>query len=266
MTSIDFEALGTEQKKYERIFAGVRLIPEVPVIARLDGRAFHTLTRNAEKPFDEKLIRSMMKVTSELVSEFCADIGYQQSDEITLVWKSLDIFDNKVQKMTSVLSSFATSVFVKAIADNEFETDVKYPTFDCRVWQVPNLEVVADNLMWREWDAAKNSVSMCAHTMFSPKALEGVSSKGRINLMEHQGFYWDKLEDYKKRGSYWQKRTFMEFLSEEELEKIPANYRPNGMVSRNRVVMLDIPRLTKMSNPVSVLFHGGIPELYENNI
>lgn len=265
MASIDFEALGNEQKKYESISAGVRLIPGVPVIARLDGRAFHTLTKHANKPFDEALIRSMMFVTSKLVEEFNAEIGYQQSDEITLVWKSLDMFDGKVQKMVSVLASYATAVFIKAVNENKFLHHVEFPTFDCRIWQVASLEIAADNLMWREWDATKNSISMCAHHIFSDNMLKSVSSKDRLEMLYQHGYDWTELPDYKKRGSYWQKRCFMEFLSEEQLEKIPAQHRPAGAVSRNRVVMLEMPRLTQISNKVEVLFKGGMP-VYENDI
>ena len=47
--------LGDRMKKYENAYK-IRFTDRLPVIVRLDGKAFHTLTRHCEKPFDEKLI------------------------------------------------------------------------------------------------------------------------------------------------------------------------------------------------------------------
>jgi len=45
--------IGKRFKKYENVFGG-QLPPRMPVIIRVDGRAFHTLTKREkaiEKPF-----------------------------------------------------------------------------------------------------------------------------------------------------------------------------------------------------------------------
>ena len=262
MASIDFDALGDYHKKLEGL-SETRLIPGVPVIARLDGRAFHTLTRNAVKPYDENFITCMETTCIALVKEFNASIGYVQSDEISLVWSSLDTFDGRIQKLCSVMSGIASVVFNEALNQTYFKHSVSIPVFDCRIWQVPSLSVAAENLMWREMDASKNSISMAAHALFGSKRLENVPTKQRLALLEQHGYFWNELDARLKRGSFFKKVIEWRELTEEELEKIPAQHRPNHPVERSAIKRMEWERLTTMTNAMQVLFLDSEPNYYE---
>ena len=79
------KTLGTRMKEYEAV-TDTHLIKNMPVIIRLDGRAFHTFTRGFKKPFDDIFSDCM----AETMKYLCENInncvfGYTQSDEITLV-------------------------------------------------------------------------------------------------------------------------------------------------------------------------------------
>ena len=52
-------------KDYEEV-SKIKLIKRMPVIIRIDGRAFHTFTKNFIKPFDEVLIKTMQETTKYL--------------------------------------------------------------------------------------------------------------------------------------------------------------------------------------------------------
>lgn len=69
-------------KGYERQF-NVALDPYEPVIVRVDGRCFHTFTKNFQKPFDDVLSRTMRDTMQYLCENVqgCV-LGYTQSDEI----------------------------------------------------------------------------------------------------------------------------------------------------------------------------------------
>jgi tRNA(His) 5'-end guanylyltransferase len=264
-TSIDFDALGDKHKKLEGLSES-RLIPGIPVIARLDGRAFHTLTRNAEKPFDFAFISSMEETAKALLNEFNSEFAYVQSDEITLGWKSLDMFDGRVQKLCSVMAAFASVSFFKSVLQNEYNTDDIIPTFDCRIWQVPDIETVAENVMWREMDAAKNSISMVASSHFSPKMLHGISTKERKTMLEGIGVHWDLLPSNLKRGSFFKKIKTLKSLTEEELRFIPEMHRPAEPVLflRALICRMKWERLTSMVNPADVLFGEKVNPIYKN--
>lgn len=51
----------------------------------------------------------------------------------------------------------------------------------------------------------------------------------------------------------------MAILSEEELSKIPQDYRPDGPVERTVVRQLELPCLSSIKNRVEVVFDGAEP-------
>jgi len=97
------------------------LLRRTPVIMRLDGKAFHTLTRNCNKPFDIEFSSAMIYAGHKLLKEIQgAECAYTQSDEISILitdYETLETeawFDYNVQKMTSVAASVASLAFSDA--------------------------------------------------------------------------------------------------------------------------------------------------------
>lgn len=264
--SVDFDRLGDIQKGLERVEAGRAIMPGIPLLARLDGRSFHSFTRSAKKPFDEQLIWCMQDTARDLLEEYKADVAYTQSDEITLAWANLNfeetqlMFGGKFQKLCSLLAARASVTFNQNAAPHFPWTRVSRPVMDCRVWQVPNLHVAAANFLWREMDATKNSVSMAASAFFSPKQLHCVPTKERIELLrKEKDIHWENYPTACKKGTYQVKRKVEVLLSKEELEWIKPEYRPSGPVLRSKVIELDIPPATKITNFKEVLFDGADP-------
>ena len=111
------DALGTRMKQYEYVTRNY-LTRKLPVIIRLDGKAFHSFTHGFKRPFDEIFVKSMQDTMKYLCENIqgCV-LGYCQSDEITLVlvdYQSREAsawFDNNIQKMVSVSASMATLAF-----------------------------------------------------------------------------------------------------------------------------------------------------------
>ena len=217
-------------KKYEYV-TRTHLTPRTPVIIRIDGKAFHTFTRNFIKPFDEVFSRSMqdtMKYLCENV-QGCV-LGYTQSDEITLVlidYKELDSqgwFDYNIQKCASVAASMATMEFNRAFERNikAYEISETAETaeeakekqlavyaksramgamFDARVFNVPR-EEVTNCILWRQNDAARNSVQMAGFSNFSTKEMQNKScSQIQDMLMLQKGINWNDFPTKYKRGS-----------------------------------------------------------------
>src|SRR4051794_23880386 len=161
---------GARRKRSEGL-TEVRVMPGLPVLARLDGRAFHTFTRGLPRPFDPRLTALMVATTKALVGEFDARVGYTQSDEISLLWQqpspnSQLPFGGRVLKLTSVLAATATAYFGRLLPDHLPEKRDAVPVFDGRVWNVPTQDEAANYFLWREHDATKNSLSMAAQHHF----------------------------------------------------------------------------------------------------
>lgn len=158
-------------KQYQK-----RVNEKAPVILRLDGRAFHTFTRNFVKPFDQ-LLMEVMQATMKYLCENIQGcvIGYTQSDEITLVltdYKNLHQKPGLIMKcrkcvvLQQVWQRWNLIVRCSSVWNLQKNVRQKYTkildkgaTFDCRAFNVPK-EEVANNLYWRQLDAMRNSIQM----------------------------------------------------------------------------------------------------------
>jgi len=197
--------IGTRMKEnYENRYR-FYLTRRMPVIIRIDGKAFHTLTKNCKKPFDESLNASMIWTAQDLVHKIQgAKIGYVQSDEISILlidYYNLDTeawFDYNLQKIVSVSASMATLEFNRSYF---YPDDSLSALFDARAFNIPR-EEVSNYFLWRQQDWTKNSVQMLARAHFSHKQLHGKNQKAMITMLEEIGVHWDKLDDVWKNGSF----------------------------------------------------------------
>ena len=264
------DALGDRMKVYENAESDRRLMPLLPALARIDGRCFSSFTRRMSRPFDERLSRLMIATTRFLVEETNACVGYTQSDEISLGWLATDpkseiFFGGRIQKMVSQLAALATVCF-NAWFNEHFPEgyDFKnWPTFDARVWNVPNVDEAANVFLWRELDATKNSVSMAAREHYSDKQLFGQGRADQQEMLFQKGVNWNDYPDFFKRGTYVQRRTVLKKFSTEELEKLPplhdARKNHDLMVERSEYAVLPLPPIAKVPNRARVLFFGEAP-------
>lgn len=269
------DELGDRMKLYEAVEAGRRFMPLLPVMARIDGRAFHSFTRGMGRPFDERFAAAMVETTTYLVRETNACMGYTQSDEITLAWHSTDIksqifFDGRIAKMTSQLAAHATLAFYREVLARISEYADRLPTFDARVWQVPNRTEGANVFLWREWDATKNSVSMAANAYYSHKELHGKNSADKHEMLFAKGINWNDYPAFFKRGTYVQRRAVVRPFADDELVKLPpkhnARTNPGLVVERSEWTPVDMPPLGTVVNREAVVFDGASPEHKSPNI
>jgi tRNA(His) 5'-end guanylyltransferase len=268
LMSQDNSDIGDRMKLYEQAEAGRRLMPLAPAVARLDGKGFHNWTADLNRPYDDRLSNLMQDLTSFLVDQSCAHIGYTQSDEISLIFGSDKFecpifFDGKIQKITSVLASMATAFFNKHAALAFFPIQKPLAFFDCRVWNVPNKIEATNALLWREQDATKNSISMLARAYFEHRDLHGKSGE-QMQEMLFQKFNinWNDCPDFFKRGSYFRRCETMKELTDLEWLRIPEAHRPakGTKIPRSEVRHVPMPKFSTIVNRTEVIFDGADPK------
>lgn len=222
------DSLGDRMKGYENINRNY-LTGRMPVIIRIDGKAFHSFTRGCAKPFDYVIMKSMWETAKFL----CENIqgcktAYVQSDEISLLlnnYETLDTcawFDNNIQKMVSVSASMATLAFNKAFHQyfyaaegfsaeqmNLYSKKLYTAMFDSRVFILPK-EEVCNYFIWRQQDATKNSISMIARSFFSDKQLHGKNGNQMQEMIfQESGKNFNDYPVCEKRGICVVKETYM---------------------------------------------------------
>lgn len=210
MPNYEKDSLGTRMKAYESV-PNIKLIRRMPLIIRLDGKAFHTFTKKFDRPFDSQLADIMTSATEYLVKNIQGcKMGYTQSDEISLLITDYDElntdswFDKKVQKIVSISASMATMKFQQLIAIDAIDEKkliTKDVLFDSRAFVLPK-EEVTNYFIWRQQDAIRNSVQMLGQSQFSSKQLHKKSCKMiKDMLINDKGMNWDDIDTRYKRGT-----------------------------------------------------------------
>lgn len=206
-----FDELDEKMRVFETA-ADYCVLPGIFMVARLDGRSFTRLTKDVckfEAPFDERF-RDMMIATTEtlMTSGFQVIFGYTESDEISLLFALNERqFGRKLRKYDSILAGEASaklSLHLGSVA-----------TFDCRISQLPNVELVVDYFRWRNEDAARNALNAyCYWTLRkqgldmkqATSRLEGLSVSAKNELLFQHGINFNDVPNWQKRGIglYWE--------------------------------------------------------------
>jgi len=197
-------------------------------LIRLDGKSFHTYTRNLTKPFDNDLFEDIDGAIIAMLPEIQGAVfAYTQSDEISILLTDFATpntdawFDGNLQKMCSVSASIITAEFNKFrmwrrdIVMDTVNKPLDFSTFpmayfDARVFTIPDRIEVMNYLIWRNQDCARNSVSMVAQSLFSHKELHGKNTKDKHDMMHEKGVNWaTDYTDGQKNGRLIVKEEYM---------------------------------------------------------
>jgi tRNA(His) 5'-end guanylyltransferase len=188
MAKHSYDDLSTRMKKYEAASGGI-LVPRMPAIIRLDGKAFHTFTRRrcdrsvAYDPImHDVMCHTMLGLTRTIQN---VKFGYTQSDEISLLLidytshTSSQWFDGKIQKIVSVAAAAATANFTywwNLLHPDDQLSLCDLPMFDARVFTVPESDV-CNAFIWRQQDAMRNAVQIIGRHHYSHTEMHGKSCK-----------------------------------------------------------------------------------------
>lgn len=209
--------LGDRMKGYEEAVGPV-LLRRVPLIVRVDGKAFHTLTKRltptidptSEFHFSHKFHKIMTLTACAMAQQIQnCQFAYTQSDEISFLlcdWKQFETmqwFDGKVQKIISVASAMASAYFnhfwQKEIGPIPDFTHLGL--FDARAYNVPR-EDVDNYFLWRQRDAIRNSINFIARKFIPHKQLQGLNGlEIKALLYDKHGVAWDHYPGWEQRGS-----------------------------------------------------------------
>lgn len=188
------------------------VLPGLYMVARLDGRSFTRLTREVHHfaaPFDERFRGYMIATTAHLMNcGFRVLYGYTQSDEISLLFHpDEETFGRKLRKYNSILAGEASAQFSLLLGH--------LAGFDCRISQLPTVDLVVDYFRWRSEDAHRNALNAHCYWLLRKEgysvgkataALEGLSVAAKNELLFQRGINFNDLPNWQKRGAglYWE--------------------------------------------------------------
>lgn len=201
------DALGNRMKTNYENPARHYLIRRVPVIVRVDGRAFHTLTANHfKRPFDGKFIEAMQLAAMRTAADMQGfKMGYVQSDEASFVLTDYDDiatepwFGYCQNKIESIAAATMTFAFARCLRLAGVNADVE---FDARAFNVPEAEVT-NYFLWRAKDWYRNSVSMYTRFCWGPREMHGKKIRDMHEMLHARGRNWSTdLGDEERNGTF----------------------------------------------------------------
>ena len=236
------------------------VLPEMFLVARIDGRNFTKLTKEVhqfEAPYDERFRDMMIETTAHLMNcGFRTVYAYTQSDEISLLFHpAINTFDRKVRKYNSILAGEASAKFSLLLGD--------LGCFDSRISELPNVDRVVDYFRWRNEDAHRNALNSHCYWLLrkegqtvaqATKALDRISIAEKNELLWQRGINFNNLPLWQRRGMglFW-----------ERYEKTGTNPLTQETVSTMRKRLkteLELPMRDDYGNFVRTLLDDAISE------
>ena len=208
-------------KSYESI-PRISLTRRIPVMIRVDGRAFHTYTNKAKKPFDSLIMHAMLSAALNSAKDMQGfKVGYVQSDEASFLltdYESIETeawFDYNLQKITTAAASDMTMFFNDYIEKYKIDPELwdtkDFPDalrfngmarFDARAWNIP-VEEVSNYFLWRAKDWERNSLQMYCRSIFSHKQLIEKKKENMHEMLHQAGKNWtNDLSDWERNGVF----------------------------------------------------------------
>lgn len=183
------------------------VLPGLYMVTRLDGRNFTRLTKeilDLEAPFDSTFRDAMVATVQHLMNcGFRVIYGYTQSDEVSLLLHPEEqTFARKLRKLNSVLAAEASAKLSLILGS--------MAVFDCRISQLPTVDLVVDYFRWRQEDAHRNALNAHCYWMLrksgdsastATQKLEGLSVGDKNELLFQLGpINFNDLPHWQKRG------------------------------------------------------------------
>lgn len=185
-----------------------RTVPDrVFLVARLDGRAFHQLTRSLdlERPLDTGFRDRMTAAASHVMnSGFKICYAYTQSDEISLLFDPASVpFARRESKLISVLAGEASASISLGLG--------VAASLDCRLLEMSSASEVADYFIWRQQDAERNCLNGYAYWALRSKGMDAGGATSKLDgmprkqkkdmLREIAGIDYGSLAVWERRGA-----------------------------------------------------------------
>ncbi len=195
----DSSSIAKRMKRYENV-SEQHLTRRTPVIIRIDGRSFHSLTRSYfGKRYDHHFQLLMGIIGFHLYQDLQGcKFMYGQSDEISILltdYQKIETgawFEYDLQKIVSVSASLASSIMTEMLG--------QVCSFDSRAFNLPENDVV-NYFIWRQQDATRNAIQMLGQEHFTQKELYKKNCSNIQELLfKKKGINFNDEKILRKRG------------------------------------------------------------------
>ena len=202
-------SLKVDESKFKRWEIYSRVTVEAPIIVRIDGNNFHTLTTTCRmaKPFDERFHLSMVGVGKDLMANigFNISLAHTASDEISLLFLKDEHlpYNGRIEKILSIISSYASSSLQNHLRE-AFSYDGLI-SFDARIVKVYTQSEILEYFSWRCLESFRNFLNSYAQQIIGRKETFRMKGEEMVKELHRRGFSIQEAPQWQKYGTmiYW---------------------------------------------------------------
>lgn len=191
-----------------------KLLPRVPIIICVNGRGFAKVTQLLDKPYCPKFAECITSTMLRLCSDVEGTVfGYQHNDEIIIVARNDQTtettpwYDNKLQKVCSVVAATATAHFKQYAASISLDISGE-PIFTAQVFTTPNVGEAVNTLIYKQQQNFHSSAQFaCIYELIKKHdkntirdMLSGLSIEDKVDLLAQEGVDFNNYPQAFRRG------------------------------------------------------------------
>lgn len=268
------KALAERLAAFEAVESDRYLDPAAPIIARIEAHVPTSLKKLIARPHDQAIQLCINAGAAAAAQESRAQFVYTQGMEIVLMWhvdKPQSLWHaGRTLRMASRLASIVTLNFYRMMEQRIPNVLEHAPTFEGRVFQVPDRQTASEVLIWRQWLAIMHVTHRLAAEQFSRQEIGDRSAEQLKQMLFNRGFRWSDVPREFRYGACGQRRKEPQRRwSDEYLATLPddhpAHANPFEMVNRVEYVDIELPVFSQVTNAVDVFFEGADPLVREPN-
>lgn len=117
--------------------------------------------------------------------------------------------------MAASASVFFSTNFYLFFETEPSEFSSRLPTFDCRLFELPNWGEAANAILWRYQDAKKNSVQMLAQSMYTHKELQYLNTSKLLDkMLVEKNVDWNTYPEFFRTGVFVARQAYVKQTDE----------------------------------------------------
>lgn len=233
-----------------------KLLNRLPIITVVNGRSFAKTTSLLDKPYSETFAKCLASTSLKLCTEIEGCIfAYQHNDEIVLVSRNDQTtettpwFDNKIQKISSIVSSIATLHFNNCINSSDLNL-LGDSYFTTKVFTVPTIAEAINTIVYKQQQNFYTSIQLaCFYELLKKydknsikEMIQGLSFDEKVDLLQQEcGVDFNEYSTVFRRG-----------ISFYKIPKVVGDVMKNKWFAND-----DLPIFTKDQSFLSNIFKNG---------
>jgi len=242
-------------QEYEKSY-DLKIINRLPIIVSCDIRSAHRVTKKLLRPYCDDFLDIMGKSMLNSIMEIDGAVfGYHFSDEISFIINSNSDdpwYQNRIQKLTSIVSSILSINFFKNLQKGQIDLDGD-AIFAINVFPVPTLSEAVNYLILKQQECFQYALTHAS--LYEFNKLYGKDAANKLLLNKNNNEKLDLL--FNECNIDFDKDYSLHFRRGIASYKIPRLNEIEDIIKYKWILDYNIPTFITDKNFISNILYSG---------